>query len=356
MESRNIMTGSGLPHALITGAAGFIGSHVAKFLHERGDVRVVALDDLSTGAKRNLPPGVEFIEGSVTDERLLQSAFERYRFRYVYHLAAYAAEGLSHFVRRFNYTNNVIGSMNVLNEAIRHEVDCFVYLSSIAVYGSGPPPMREDQIPRPEDPYGISKFAVELDLAAAAQVFGLKYVIFRPHNVYGEGQNLGDPYRNVVGIFMNQIMRGEPIRIFGDGDQQRAFSYIGDIVPDIARSPWISAAHNEVFNIGADIPYSINELARQVARVMGSPDHPIEYLPARHEVKVAFSSHAKAQRVFGTKKPTPLLTGLEKMAAWAKLTGPGTMQIVSEAEVTRNLPPSWENLLRRKGKAMKSPQ
>jgi UDP-glucose 4-epimerase len=333
-----------LPHALITGAAGFIGSHVAKFLHDGQRVRVVALDDLSSGSRFNLPSDVEFIEGSVTDDQLLRKLFDRYRFRYVYHLAAYAAEGLSHFVRRFNYTNNVTGSMNVLNEAIKHEIDCFVFTSSIAVYGSGPTPMREDQIPHPEDPYGISKFAVELDLAAAAKMFGLKYVIFRPHNVYGEHQNLGDPYRNVVGIFMNQIMQGQPVKIFGDGHQQRAFSYVGDIVRTIADSPFLAAARNQVFNVGANTPYTINELAQQVAAAMNSPNHPIEYLPARNEVKAAFSNHEKAERVFGKQRRTSLPDGLKTMAEWAKSTGVRQSQPFDEVEVERNIPTSWKKL------------
>src|SRR5262249_13668214 len=142
----------GLPAALVTGAAGFIGSHVVRALRAQGRVEVVALDDLSGGSRRNLPEGVEFVEGSVTDPALLGRLFDRHHFRYVYHLAAYAAEGLSHFIRRFNYTNNVIGSVNVINEAVRHQVDCFVFTSSIAVYGAIEPPMREDQVPRPEDP------------------------------------------------------------------------------------------------------------------------------------------------------------------------------------------------------------
>jgi UDP-glucose 4-epimerase len=342
--------GRELPYALVTGAAGFIGSHVAKYLHESGMVQVIALDDLSSGSKLNLPPEVKLIEGSVTDTELLQKLFAQYRFRYVYHFAAYDAEGLSHFIRRFNYTNNIIGSMTVLNEAVKHEVDCFVFMSSIAVYGSSATPMREDQIPRPEDPYGIAKFAVELDLAAAANMFGLKHVIFRPHNVYGEYQNLGDPYRNVIGIFMNQILQGQPIRIFGDGHQQRAFSYIGDIVADIANSPFIAAAQNEIFNVGADSPSTINELARQVTEVMNSPNHPIEHLPARYEVKVAFSNHEKAARVFGQKTPTSLSDGLQRMAAWAKIAGARKGRPFGEVEVERNLPASWEQLLARDGR------
>jgi UDP-glucose 4-epimerase len=334
-----------LPAALVTGAAGFIGSHVTRALIAQGRVRVVTLDDLSGGFVRNVPEGTEFIKGSVTDQELLRQLFDEHRFRYVYHLAAYAAEGLSHFIRRFNYTNNVIGSINLINEAVRHEIDCFVFTSSIAVYGAIDPPMREDQRPNPEDPYGIAKLAVELDLAAAARMFGLRHVIFRPHNVYGEYQNLGDPYRNVVGIFMNQIMRGMPMSIFGDGSQQRAFSYVGDIAPVIAESPWIPTAQNQVFNIGADTPYSVNDLAGHVAAAMGAAEHPIAHLPARNEVEFAYSDHSKAAAVFGHRSQTSLADGLARMAEWAKSAGLQYARPFEGVEVTRNMPPSWARLI-----------
>jgi UDP-glucose 4-epimerase len=339
-----IMTRNENSTALVTGAAGFIGSHLTRFLAEEGRVRVVALDDLSGGFRENVPPGVEFVEGSVTDHALLGRLFAEHRFRYVYHLAAYAAEGLSHFIRRFNYTNNVIGSVNLINEAVRHEAECFVFTSSIAVYGAAPPPMREDQTPQPEDPYGVAKLAVELDLAAARRMFGLDSVVFRPHNVYGEFQNLGDPYRNVVGIFMNQIMRGEPMTVFGDGTQQRAFSYVGDIIPMIARSPWTPGARNEIFNVGADQPYTVNELAGEVAAALGAPGHPVRHLPAREEVRVAFSDHGKAERVFGRGAQTTLADGLARMGRWAREVGIQRGTPFAEIEVERNMPPSWRRL------------
>ena len=137
------MTGTDRPTALVTGAAGFIGSHLTRQLVDGGRVRVVALDDLSGGFRDNLPADVTFVEGSVTDAALVADVFQQHQVRYVFHLAAYAAEGLSHFIRRFNYTNNVIGSINLINEAVRHEIDCFVFASSIAVYGPIKPPMRE---------------------------------------------------------------------------------------------------------------------------------------------------------------------------------------------------------------------
>jgi UDP-glucose 4-epimerase len=270
--------------------------------------------------------------------------FNEYRFKYVYHLAAYAAEGLSHFIRRFNYTNNLIGSVNLINAAIRHEVACFVFTSSIAIYGTITPPMCEDDVPHPEDPYGVAKFAVELDLKAANKMFGMPYVVFRPHNVYGEFQNLGDPYRNVIGIFMNQVMQDRPMTIFGDGTQERAFSYVGDIAPIIAGSPWVKEARNAVFNIGADTPCSINELAKKVAQAMGCPGHPLEYLPPRKEVAFAYSDHSKARAAFGIQPQTPLAEGLKRMAAWAKRVGIQPSNPFTTVEVARNMPPSWQRL------------
>src|SRR5437763_7359619 len=151
---------------LVTGGAGFIGAHVALHLLEAGH-DVVVLDDLSGGYEENVPSGATFVDGSVTDPELADELFRAHDFAHVFHLAAYAAEGLSHFIRRFNYTNNVLGSVNLINAAVRHEVECFVFTSSIAVYGALEPPMREEQAPQPEDPYGIAKYAVELDLRAA---------------------------------------------------------------------------------------------------------------------------------------------------------------------------------------------
>jgi UDP-glucose 4-epimerase len=335
-----------LPSALVTGAAGFIGSHVVRALLADGRVRVVALDDLSGGFRENLPPEVEFVEASVTDHQALTRLFDEHRFEHVFHLAAYAAEGLSHFIRRFNYTNNVVGSVNLINESVRHEVKTFVFTSSIAVYGAVDPPMREDQVPHPEDPYGIAKLAVEHDLAAAARMFGLRHVIFRPHNVYGEYQNLGDPYRNVIGIFMNQIMRGEPMTIFGDGTQQRAFTYVADIAPLIARSPWTEGSVNQVINIGAGTPCTVKRLSEMVACAMGVPGHPIVHLEPRDEVHTAFGDHVKADAIFGEPPKTPLAEGLARMAAWARRAGVRVSRVFDGIEVDRNLPPSWRRHFR----------
>lgn len=325
---------------LVTGAAGFIGSHVCRHLLASGH-KIVALDDLSGGFQDQVPAGAEFIPGSVTDTQLINGIFERHRFDYVFHLAAYAAEGLSHFIKHFNYTNNLLGSVNLINAAVNHDVRCFVFTSSIAVYGRNQLPMTEDLTPQPEDPYGIAKYAVELDLREAHEMFGLNYVIFRPHNVYGENQNIGDRYRNVIGIFMNQIMQGQPMTLFGDGKQTRAFSHIDDVAPIIAASVARPAAFNQVFNVGADRAYSVLDLAHMIAKAMGvSPN--IKHLAARNEVVDAYSSHEKVQKVFGDLiKNVSLEAGVTSMAAWAKRHGPRSSKAFSGIEVMKKLPASW---------------
>lgn len=329
--------------SLVTGGAGFIGSHVAKHCLNMGH-KVVVLDDLSGGFEDYLPENVIFIKGSITDEKLVERLFNEHKFDYVYHLAAYAAEGLSHFIRRFNYTNNLIGSVNLINESVKHNIKCFVFTSSIAVYGAGQLPMTEEMVPEPEDPYGIAKYSVEMDLHAAKRMFGLNSVIFRPHNVYGENQNIGDKYRNVIGIFMNQIMQELPMTIFGDGNQTRAFSYIDDVAIPIAKSVDVKEAYNETFNIGADKPYTVNELVEVVAKQFGVQPK-VKHLQARQEVEHAYSDHSKAHRVFKQDNPVALEVGIAKMAEWSKRVGARETNEFGAIEIEKNLPEGWAKLV-----------
>ena len=326
--SSSLAAGCGAPalepsagkRVLVTGAAGFIGSHVARFAAKELGLTVIGVDDMSGGFEYNLDASWTFVKGDLRDERFVRKLFKHHGpFEAVYHISAYAAEGLSHFIRRYNYQTNLVASVNVLNEAVKAGVKTFVFTSSIAVYGTGRTPLREDMVPMPEDPYGVSKFAVELDLRAAHEMFGINFVIFRPHNVYGSGQNIADRYRNVIGIFMRQILAGEPLTTFGDGSQTRAFSHVADVAPHIAAAPFNPRAKNQVYNVGADKPYTLKELATAVKIAMGVPDHAIEYLPPRNEVAHAFSDHSKLRCDFGasTEKMT-LAEGLNEMVAWVR--------------------------------------
>lgn len=327
--------------SLVTGGAGFIGAHVTNKLLDMGH-NVIVLDDLSGGFKENVNIKASFTEGSINNVHLIEDIFNKNKIDYVFHLAAYAAEGLSHFIRRFNYENNLIGSINLINESIKSNIKCFVFTSSIAVYGAGLPPMSEDTFPVPEDPYGIAKYAIELDLRTAHEMFGLNYIIFRPHNVYGEYQNIGDRYRNVIGIFINQLMKGEKLTVFGDGMQKRAFSYIKDVAPYISDSINNVNAYNQVFNIGADKNYTIKELAETIMEVMETKSE-LRFLPARNEVVNAYSDHSKAKQIFNIKENsyTSLKEGIAKMASWAKVVGSRESSKFKNIEIFEKLPNIW---------------
>ena len=333
---------------LVTGATGFIGTHIATYCAETLGMEVVGVDDMSGGFDYNLHPSWTFVKGDLRDPAFVKKLFKEHGpFNYVYHIAAYAAEGLSHFIRRYNYQTNLLASINVLNEAVKGApvTTHFVFTSSIAVYGTGRTPLSEDMVPQPEDPYGVSKFAMELDLKAAHEMFGINFVVFRPHNVYGPGQNIADRYRNVIGIFMRQIMEGQPMTIFGDGGQTRAFSYIDDVAPQIAMSPLIEGARNQVFNVGADQPYTLLELAQAVRIAMEAPTHEIKHLPPRNEVLHAHSDHTKLRCVFGIKTPPVTLeSGLKSMATWVLEQAKKqafTPWVFSNIEIEKNMPQSW---------------
>jgi UDP-glucose 4-epimerase len=326
--------------ALVTGAAGFMGSHIVDKLVDLG-LNVVGIDDLSGGFIENVNPRSTFIKGTITDFALIEAIFEKYRFDYVFHLGAYAAENLSHFIRRYNYNNNLIGSVNLINSSINHNVQCFVFTSSIAVYGEAATlPVTEDMVPAPEDCYGVAKYAVELDLKAAQKMFGLNSIIFRPHNVYGERQNIGDKYRNVIGIFINCVLQGLPVPVFGDGEQTRAFSHIDDVAPVIAQSIHRPDALNQIFNIGGDQPCSVNRVAENVFQSMGV-NTGIRYLTERKEVKHIYSCHDKIKRMLGVTAAIDLESGIERTVHWARKQGARVTKEFPAIEIQRNLPDSW---------------
>lgn len=330
--------------SLVTGAAGFLGSHVCDCLLERGE-KVIAVDDLSGGFAVNLPADVEWVKGDVSDHLFVRNLWNDHGpFNRIYHLAAYAAEGLSHFIRRFNYTNNLVASVNLLNETVKHGCECFVFTSSIAAYGSAQPPMREDTTPIPEDPYGIAKYAVELDLKSAHEMWGLNSVILRPHNVYGERQNVMDPYRNVVGIYLRCALEEKPFPVFGDGGQTRAFSYVGDVAPLIAETGFREDCFNEIFNVGSDEVNTVKHLAELIAEEF-EVQLDIEWLEERVEAKHAYSDHSKLDKFFPDCSRTSLKEGISRMSDWVRRNGLWEASFPQQVEVAKGLPDSWRKLL-----------
>jgi UDP-glucose 4-epimerase len=324
---------------LITGGAGFIGSNLAAYLAKDHEVTIV--DNFSGGYASNIPDNIIMFPGDILDGKL-ESIFEQEKFDYVYHFAAYAAEGLSHHIRMYNYQNNVVGSTAIINLCVKYKVKRLIFASSIAVYGNEL--MDESTNPKPIDPYGVAKLAVEMDLQIAEKYFGLNYSILRLHNVYGPKQNIWDKYRNVIGIFIKKAEAKEPLTIFGDGNQTRCFTYIEDILPILSSAMHDFRFLNRTLNIGSDKQYSINELI-EIFKTW-YPDLKVSYLRSRHEVNQAQVMHNKFHQTL----TTPLVEGIKRMLRWyesIKL-NPGLDYYKSRederkihVELKENLPEGW---------------
>lgn len=304
---------------LITGNAGLIGANLANWILENHpEYEVVGIDSLFGGYTENIDDRVIFYKRDLSTDSLTD-IFDTHEFEYVYHLAAYAAEGLSPFMRKFNYSNNVLSTVNIINECIKHKVKRLIYTSSMSVYGWGIEKGRvfdEDDRPDPIDPYAISKYACEMDIKVAGEQHGLDWCIIRPHNVFGPLQNIWDKYRNVLGIWMYQILNNKPMLIYGDGEQTRAFSYIDDCLESFWNAAVCEKASKQIVNVGGEKGYTINEAAEILCKITGYNN--VEHREARHEVKHAVPSPEKSKQILGYKQTTSLEEGLRKMWAWAK--------------------------------------
>lgn len=302
---------------LITGVAGLLGSRLASWiLNTHPECNVVGIDDLSGGYQDNIDSKVKFYKIDLKDSEL-KSIFEKEKPDYVFHFAAYAAEGLSPFIRTYNYQNNLVATANVVNECIRHDIKRLVFTSTMAVYGYGEGGIfHEDMKRNPIDPYGVAKAACERDIEIANEQHGLDYCIIRPHNVFGANQNIWDKYRNVLGIWMYYHMEGKPITIFGDGTQKRAFSYIDDSLEPLWNAAIKPKASKQIINLGGIHEYSINEAADILSEVLGGAKK--IYLEGRHEVHTAVPTYQKSIDILGFKHETNLKEGLTKMWEWAQ--------------------------------------
>jgi UDP-glucose 4-epimerase len=326
---------------LITGVAGLLGSQLADWIiKHHPEAEVIGIDNLSGGYRDHIHPRVHFYELDVSSPEL-EPIFLKHQLQYVYHFAAYAAEGLSPFIRKYNYQSNLVCTANVVNCCIQYEVKRFVFTSSIAVYGHGQAPFQESDQPAPIDPYGIAKYACELDIQVAGEQHGLDWCILRPHNVYGPKQNIWDSYRNVLGIWMYQYLNDEPMVIFGDGEQSRAFSYIEDCLEPLWHAATSTDASQQIINLGGTKSYRINEACAIMREIVGKAA--VSYQQARHEVKAAHPCSEKSKELLGYMDSTPLEEGLQRMWAWAQEQPPRERFRWSSYEIDKGLYQFWKN-------------
>ena len=303
---------------IITGNAGLIGSHLADNLLNQGH-DVLGVDDLSGGNTFNIDSRCQQSHNTLGTMQPL--GWEMFQPDILVHCAADAAENKSQFSPMRITSTNIMAAVHAFTEGIKAGVKKIVFTSSMAVYGHGNPPFSEEDEPKPVDIYGWNKYATENILKILCQVHGINYCIVRPHNVFGERQNMADPYRNVVAIFMNRISKGEPPIIYGDGEQTRAFTYIRDFTPYLARLCLDDSFNGETFNLGSTREYSVNQLADMVLKVMGSDLEPIHYPDRSVEVKHAYCTNDKAEKMLGYKELHGAEKGIEAMGAWAQTIG-----------------------------------
>ena len=331
---------------LITGAAGLLGSRMADWIiAKHPDVQVVGVDDLSGGFIENVHENVIFYKRDISVTESLDDIFQLHKPDLVYHFAAYAAECASPFIRMFNYTNNIVATANVINNCIKYNAKRIIFTSSMATYGVGNPPFSELDKLHPTDPYGVAKYACEMDIQIAGEQHNLDWCILRPHNVYGSKQNIWDPMRNVLGIFMYKTLVGDPITIFGDGLQQRAFSYIDDILEPMWKAGVDSRASREIINIGGINHNTIVEAAKYVRdqaskRELKVPE--LIFLPNRHEVKYAYSTYDKSVQLLDFEHKIGLYEGVGLMWDWVLTQPRRERQIWDEYELDKEIYPYWK--------------
>jgi UDP-glucose 4-epimerase len=325
---------------LVTGGAGFIGSHLVDKLIAKGH-RVLVIDDLSGGKEENINPYAGFKLCDLRDKDKAAEIIEKARPEIIFHLAANAAENKAQFSPIDITTRNYNVFINTLVPGIRAGMKRIVVTSSIAVYGAGQTPFKEKGIPQPEDLYGISKLMMEETLHILSRVHKFEYVITRPHNVYGERQNMSDPYRNVVTIFMNALLLEQAYYIYGDGKQRRCFSYIDDVV-DAIMSCGFAPVEGMTFNVGSDKDYSLNELSAIIQEVADVKIPSIHIEDRPQEVKIAISDHTQAKKYLGYKDSVDLKEGIKRTWEYAKKLGYQKPQFDEVELDSPLLPKNWK--------------
>ena len=330
-------------YILITGVAGLLGSQLADYINDNiQEYGIIGIDNLFGGYIENINTNVIFYKRDLSFDNI-DDIFEKYNIEYVFHFAAYAAEGLSPFMRKFNYQNNMVSTVNIINCCIKYNIKRLVYTSSMSVYGHGDMKHNrfdENDIPLPIDPYGISKYACEMDIRVAGEQHNLDWCIIRPHNIYGEKQNIWDKYRNVLGIWMYQILHNEPMLIYGDGMQTRAFTYIKNNLKCLWNAATLKEASHQIINLGGITPYTINEAANILSEITNYSN--IEYREQRHEVKWAVPTYQKSIDILGYEDNIKLKEGLTRMWNWAKEQPERERYIWKNYEIEKGIYSYWK--------------
>lgn len=330
---------------LVTGVAGFMGSHLADAFIKRGD-HVVGIDNFIGGYSENVPVEVEFYNADLGEFNDIEPLFKGVDL--VVHTACTAYEGLSVFSPSLVTRNTSHITTTVLSAAIKHKVKKFVHMSSMARYGTQDVvPFTEDMTPKPQDPYGIAKYAAELLIKNLCETHGMKYAILVPHNIIGPRQKFDDPFRNVASIMINRMLQGKQPIIYGDGQQMRCFSFMQDVINPLLKACDTDVVDGQVTNIGPDEEFvTIEELAQKIAKILGFDLDPI-YMPGRpQEVKHANCSADKARRLLGYKTSTTLEEGLTELAEWIKTKGARPFNYHLPLEfVTEKTPKTWTDRL-----------
>ena len=330
-----------MKRCLVTGGAGFIGSHLVDYLINEGH-EVVVIDDLSSGYIENVNKKAKLIKKDLIEIDLKGNLLRDIDI--VYHFAAFPAEGLSLFMPYYTAQKNYMAFLKLLTSCINYKLKTFVFASSVAVYGNNPKVPFDESCPRmPVDPYGVSKAICEQLLEIYGEEYGFNYVILRLHNVYGIRQNLADPYRNVLGIWINMILNGRAPFIYGDGDQTRALTYIDDIVPYIAKSAFAENCYKEVINLGGGIAYKLKDVCQMLLDTLGVKLNPIHLPPRPKEVKHAYCTTEKSIALLGFKESVTLESGIKKMVNWAKNITVPKFRYIDERlyELKQNMPRNW---------------
>lgn len=330
-----------MKNILVTGVAGFLGSHVADYLVKAGH-RVFGLDDLSGGFRENISQDVHFIFGSIEDSALVNRICYHVHMDAVIHCAAFASEILSHQCRVHTYRSIVLGSANLVNAAINNGTELFVTMSSIAVYGKQRPPFDEDMPLLPSDPYGAAKACMEADVRAAYENYGMNYVVFRPHNIIGTRQSLADSTRNAVSIFIRQALEERPLTIFGDGQQTRAFSPVQDIAPVMAGIVERHDCWNHTYNIGGDQSFKILDIARIVCEQTGTPES-LVHLPPRNEAMHAISQHGRLRIMYGDVPKSSVVDTISQMVIEARRRALPPIQPLPPIDINFASRPTWNH-------------